>query len=73
MRLRHRFKIDGLILWAIRSVLGHPQRGSTQERGKCAAHGEAHENLRLNRSLMDNRNHGVCNLCLESRPAHSLS
>jgi hypothetical protein len=54
MRLRHRFKIDGPIIGAARSVSGHPEFGSTQDGEKGAADGQAHENRRLDRSLMDN-------------------
>lgn len=54
MRLPHRSDIVGPIVGATRSVSGHPQCGSPQERDKGAADGQAHENRRLDRFLMDN-------------------
>jgi hypothetical protein len=62
MRLPHHSKSDGPIVGATRSVSGHPQGASTQKPDKSAADGQAHENRRLNRSFMDNRNHSVCHL-----------
>src|SRR5260370_33380429 len=63
MRLPHRSDIVGLIVGAARSVSDNPQCGVTQERDKGAANGQAHENPRLDRSLVDSRNHSVCQSC----------
>jgi hypothetical protein len=65
MRLPHRSAIVGLIVGAARFVSGHPQCGITQERDKGAANGQAQENCRLDRSLVDNRIHSVCQSCPE--------
>ncbi len=63
MRLPHRSDIVGLIVGAASSVSGHPRCGITQERDDGAANGQSHENHRLDRSLVDNRNHSVCQSC----------
>jgi hypothetical protein len=67
MRLPHRSKVDrpivGAIVGAARSVLGHTQWGGTEEHGNGAAEGQAQKNRRLDRSLIDNRNHGACQPC----------
>ena len=63
MRLPHHSRSGGPITGATRSVSGRPQCGSTQERDKGAADGQAHENRRLDRSLMDNETHSVCHFC----------
>src|SRR5258708_31202358 len=59
MRLRRQSKIGG----ATRSLLGHPQCGSTQEREKGGADAQAHKNRWLDSSFMDNRNHSICHFC----------
>ncbi len=63
MRLQHRFDMVGLIVGAARSVSSHPQCGITQERDEGATNGQAQKNRRLDRSLVDNRNHSVCQSC----------
>ena len=49
MSLPHRSNIVGLIVGAARSVSGHRKCRITQERDKCAANGQAHENRQLDR------------------------
>jgi hypothetical protein len=63
MRLPHRFAIIRLIVVVARSVSGHRQCGITQERDEGATDGQAHQNRRLDHSLIEIRNHSVCQFC----------